>query len=135
MVNMLHLIHLSLLRLLYCFLIIFRSLALLKSNRPCRASWQAVAKAVTEVLPDQFCLPIYDVNRPFMAGICAQPAAITLLFINLTYSVLVISDCTDGTDLFTGSFKVHNGTVRTCLGTHTAFLALGRIDMHSYITG
>ena len=71
MMYMLHLIHLSLFRLLYRFLVIFRSLALLKSDRSGRASWQAVTKAIAEVLPDQLCLPIYDLNRPFMAGICA----------------------------------------------------------------
>ena len=59
----------------------------------------------------------------------------TLLFIYLANAVLVVGDGSDRAYLFTGSFEMNDCAVRASLSTHTAFLTLGRIDMHSYFTG
>ena len=68
---------------LYRFFVIFRSFPLFKRNRACGTFGQTVAETVTEILPDQFCFSIYQINGTLMAGSCAQAASIALLFIDL----------------------------------------------------
>ena len=82
--HMLHLIHfLFLLCCLNGVLIIFGSLALLKSNGSRRAVRQTVSEAVAEVLSDQLGLTIYDIDGSFMAGIGTKTAAVAFIFIDL----------------------------------------------------
>jgi hypothetical protein len=47
------------------------------------AVWQAITETVTEVLPDQFSLPVHDVDRSLMTGAGAKAAAVALFFINM----------------------------------------------------
>ena len=54
----------------------------------------------------------------------------TFLFINQTESVLVVCDRLHRTGFLTGPFQMHDGTIRTTLGTHAAFLAEIRCNMH-----
>jgi hypothetical protein len=84
MVFMNHFIHLfSLLSVLNRRLIIFRRFPFFKRDRSCGTSGQAVAKPVTEVLPDQLCFSVYDLNGSLMAGICSDAAAVAFFFINM----------------------------------------------------
>ena len=54
----------------------------------------------------------------------------TFLFIDQTEPVLIIGDRLHRTGFLTGSFQMHDGTIRTTLGTHAAFLAEIRCNMH-----
>ena len=63
-------------------LIIGRSLPHLKGDRPGGTSRQAVTQTIAVILSGQLRLAIYHLNGPFVAGFCANSAAITSFFVD-----------------------------------------------------
>ena len=58
----------------------------------------------------------------------------TFFLIDHADTILVICDRIHRTCLFTGSFQMGNGIVRTGIGTHTALLTFVRINMGSLLS-
>ena len=77
LVEVLHL----LLQFLFLFVLLHRRL--FKGDGTGGAARQTVAKAIAEILPHQFCLAVDDINGTFMAGGCAQAAAVAFFFVNM----------------------------------------------------
>ena len=61
--------------------IIGGSFPLFKGNGACRTVGQTVPKTVTEVLSDEFCLSVDDIDSTLMAGLGAESAAVALFFV------------------------------------------------------
>ena len=58
----------------------------------------------------------------------------TFALIDIAESVLIPADGPDRTDFFAGSFEMNDGTIRAGFGTHAAFLAFCRVDLHALFT-
>ena len=73
----------EILSILHCCLVVGGGFSLLKGDRAGGTAWQAVTKAIAEILPHQLCLAVDDVDGSLVAGGCAQPAAVAFFFVNM----------------------------------------------------
>jgi hypothetical protein len=62
--------------------VVFLRFAFLKADRVRRAGRQAVSETVAIIVAEELGLSVYHADCPFVAGFCAQTAAVTFLFIN-----------------------------------------------------
>src|SRR5699024_11826263 len=63
-------------------LVISRSFSLFKGYCACGAGGKAVAKSIAVIFAAKLCLSIYHFNCPLMAGIDAEPSAVTFFFVD-----------------------------------------------------
>src|SRR5574344_2436249 len=62
--------------------VVFLCFTFLKAYSSCRAGRQAVSETVAVIVAEELSLSVYHSDCPFMAGFCAQTAAVAFLFIN-----------------------------------------------------
>ena len=68
---------------LHSLFVIGSSFPFHKGNRTGGAGGQAIAQTIAIIVPQEFCLPVYHADSPFMAGFGAGPTSIALFFVYL----------------------------------------------------